>query len=172
VAGTAAVAAGAAAVLVAVSGGPAVAEASVVKVALITNRAPQQKVGQPKAGVKLLPRVSAAGLSYPYWQDRFGWEASGVRYDRLDGRRVTTVFYWHGSSRVAYEIVSGAPLKVGAAAGRTTRQGVALRTLNSPRGQVVTWMRHGHTCVLVGQHTSLPVLLKLAAWRQGGRIPY
>ncbi len=73
---------------------------------------------------------------------------------------------------MAYEIVSGAPLRLGASAGRTWRQGVGFRTLSSPRGAVITWMRDGHTCVLVGNHAALPTLLKLAAWRQGGRIPY
>lgn len=171
-AGSAAVAGAAAGVIVAVGGGSAVALASVVRVARVSDRAARQFVSEPKVGVESLPGVSAAGLSYPYWGDRFGFNATGVRHDTVGGRLVTTVFYARGSSRVAYEIVSGAPLRLGAPAGSAWRQGVRLRTLAGQRGPVVSWMRHGHTCVLVGDHTALPVMLKLAAWRQGGRIPY
>ena len=166
------VAAAAAGVVVAIGGGTAVARASVLQASLLTDRGPQVPVSVPQAGVDELPSVQADGLSYPYWEDRFGFQATGARYDRLAGQLVTTVFYSGGPSRVAYEIVSGAPLRLGAMAGRTVRQGVLFRTLTSPRGSVVTWVRHGHTCVLVGGNTPLPVLLRLAAWRQGGRIPY
>ena len=165
-------AAAAAGIVVAVTGGTAVAQASVLQAAAVSNRVSEQTVGQPPLGSNSLPGVAGGGLSYPYWQDHFGFVATGVRYDRIGGQAVTTVFYQRGSSRVAYEIVSGPTLRLGGAAGRTVRGGLVLRTLNSPRGQVVTWTRDGHTCVLVGDHTALPVLLKLASWRKGGRIPY
>lgn len=171
-ASVAAVAGAAAGVTVALTGGAAVAGASVLQASLLSNRAAQGQIGQRRGGAEALPRVRADGLSYPYWDDHFGFRATGVRYDRLHGQVVTTVFYSRGPSRVAYEIVSGAPLKLGASAGSMRRQGVVFRTLSSPRGPVVTWMRDGHTCVLVGDHAALLVLLKLAAWRQGGRIPY
>jgi hypothetical protein len=171
-AGSAGVAGVVVGVIVALSGSSAVALASVVRVASLTDRAPTRAVGEPSAGVESLPRVRGAGLSYPYWGDRFGFRATGVRYDAVGGHRVTTVFYSRGSSHVAYEIVSGAPLSLGAPAGREWRQGVLLRTLSAQSAPVVSWMRDGHTCVLVGDHAALPVLLKLAAWRQGGRIAY
>ena len=171
-AGTAALGAGVAAIVVGVSGGTAVARASVLQAALVSDRMPQMHVADPGRGAHVLDGVGADGLTFPYWEDHFGFKATGVRYDRLGGQLVTTVFYFRGSSRVAYEIVSGAPLRLGAPAVSAQRQGVLLRTLASPRGPVVTWMRDGHTCVLIGEHTALPVLLKLAAWRQGGRIPY
>ena len=171
-AGTAAVAGVVVGVIVAGSGGTALARASVLQAAVLSDRSPTQRVGEPKAGVESLPGVRSAGLSFPYWGDRFGFKATGVRYDAVGGQRVTTVFYSRGSSRVAYEIVSGAPLRLGGAAGTSWRQGVLLRTQAGHRGPVVSWKRDGHTCVLVGDHVSLPVMLELAAWRQGGRIPY
>jgi anti-sigma factor RsiW len=170
-AGTAGLAAVVAGIVVAVSGGGAVAQASVLQAAAVSSRAAQHAVSQARTGTDELPGVHAGSLSYPYW-DRFGFKATGVRHDRLAGQEVTTVVYRHGSSRVSYAIVSGSPLRLGTSAGRTVREGLVLRTFNSPRGPVVTWTRHGHTCVLVGQHTALPVLVKLASWREGGRIPY
>jgi anti-sigma factor RsiW len=170
-AGTAGLAAVVAGIVVGVSGGGAVAQASVLQAAALSSRAPQHAVSQARTGSDALPGVHVGSLSYPYW-DRFGYRAAGVRRDRLAGQEVTTVVYRHGSSRVAYAIVAGSPLRLGAAAGRTVRGGLVLRTFKSPGGPVVTWTRHGHTCVLVGQHTALPALLKLASWREGGRIPY
>jgi hypothetical protein len=171
-AGSAAVAGAAAGLVVAISGG-AVAQASVLQAAQVTNRTAQHAVSEPRRGVEYLPGVRANGLTYPSWDDHFGFRASGVRYDRVGGHLVTTVFYSRGATRVAYEIAAGAPLRLGGPAMRTmTRQGLVLHVLSSSRGPVVTWTRDGHTCVLVGRPATLPVLLKLAAWREGGRIPY
>lgn len=169
--GTAGLAAVVAGIVVALSGGGAVAQASVLQAAAVSTRAPQHAVSQARAGAEKLPGVHVGSLSYPYW-DRFGFTATGVRHDRLAGQEVTTVVYRRGSSRVSYAIVAGSPLRLGTPAGRTVRGGLVLRTFNTPGGPGVTWTRHGHTCVLVGQHTALPVLLKLASWREGGRIPY
>lgn len=159
--------------IVALTDTTAVAGASVLQASLLSSRAAEGRVGQPRGSAQSLPGVRADGLTYPYWEDdRLGFQATGVRYDRVGGQLVTTVFYSRGPSRVAYEIVSGAPLRLGAAATSAWRHGVLFRILSSPRGPVVTWMRHGHTCVLVGDHAGLEVLLRLAAWQKGGRIPY
>ncbi len=170
-AGAAGLGAVVAGIVVGIGAGGAVAQASVLQAAAVSSRPPQHGVSQARSRSNDLPGVHAGTLSYPYW-DRFGYRATGVRYDRLGGQQLTTVVYRHGSSRVAYEIVAGAPLKLGTPAQQTVRGGLVLRSFNSPRGLVVTWTRHGHTCVLVGEHTTLAVLLKLASWREGGRIPY
>ncbi len=168
-----AVGVGAAAVVavVLVMGGQTVAP-TVAQAAVLNLRAPQAHVRQRAANHGALPAVRAAGLTYPYWEDHFGYRATGVRYDRLGGRRITTVYYLRGPSRVAYEIVSGTPLQLGGQTRSAERQGVRLRTMNTRSGLVVTWLRHGHTCILVGAATGMPTLLRLAAWHQGGRVPY
>jgi hypothetical protein len=158
------------AVVVSVGGGavaPTVAQAAVLNV-----RTPQTRVSEPAKGVGTLPGVSAAGLTYPYWEDRFGYRAVGVRYDRLGGDAITTVLYQRGSSRVAYEIASGRPLALGGRAWSAQRGGVRLWAMRSRSGLVVAWLRHGHTCILIGSDTRVPVLLRLAAWHDGGRVPY
>jgi hypothetical protein len=159
------------AVVVLVGGGTA--EPTVAQAAVLTSRAPQLGVAEPVAERGTLPGVSAAGLTYPYWEDHFGYKAQGLRRDSLDGRRVTTVFYGRGASRVAYEIVSGPPLRQGEPVSTTTTlEGVRMWSMPTPAGQAVSWMRDGHTCILISSHTDLTALFDLAAWHQGGRIPY
>jgi hypothetical protein len=170
---TAVVGVGAAAVVavVVVLGGGA-ASPTVAQAAALTARLPQTTVSEPAVDHGVLPGVRAAGLTYPYWEDRFGYRARGVREDGLAGRRVTTVFYGRGASRVAYEIVSGPPLLQGGKGSGTELQGVRLWTMRTGSGLVVSWLRNGHTCILIGSGTPVSTMLNLAAWHQGGRIPY
>lgn len=152
------------AVLVVTLGGgltaPTVAQASVLSTRPAVAPAPGQA---PHSAT--LTGLRAAGLPYPYWDDSFGFRAVGVRHDRLNGRPATTVFYERDGHRVGYTIVSGASLRVGAPAHHSVWNGVAVRTLVAHGMRVVTWMRHGHSCVLAGRHVPFPVLIKLASWR-------
>lgn len=159
-------------VVVVLTAGGGTAPVTVVNASLVAAGPPQASVGSPSGAGQTLPGVTEAGLTYPYLQDRFGYRALGVRHDRVGGRMVTTVVYTRGASRVAYEIVSGRPLELGRSAAWSKRGGVAFRTLHSARGPIVTWVRHGHTCVLIGTGTTVPVMLRLASWHQGGRVPY
>jgi hypothetical protein len=121
-------------------------------------------------GLPLLDR-EVDGLHFPRWQDRFRWRASGVRVDRLGGRRATTVFYDRAGKRIGYTIVAGRALRL--PAGRSSRRnGVGLRSLRSGDRIVVTWRRKGRTCVLSGTGVRDRELLALAAWRAGGRLAY
>jgi hypothetical protein len=120
-----------------------------------------------------LPGPRAAGLRFPYWEDHFGWKAIGVRRDRFEGRATTTVFYRRHHRTVAYTIVSGAPLHVGAASRRTTRSRTTLHTFTADGRRVVTWLRHGHTCVLSTTGAGADAAMhRLAAWRGGGALAY
>jgi hypothetical protein len=122
-------------------------------------RAPEAQRGSPTLSVR------AAGLTYPNWQDAFGYRATGVRRDQLGGRTATTVFYANrGGSAIAYTIVAGDALPVGTGARSTLLDGVWLRTLSRGDRAVVTWLRGGHTCVLSGGRAELSVLERLAAW--------
>jgi hypothetical protein len=144
----------------------------VAQAAVLTSRMPQTSVAQPPLHQGTLPGVRAVGLTYPDWGDHFGYKARGVRRDTLNGRLVTTVFYSRGASQVAYEIVSGSPLRQGGTFSSTSLQGVKLWSMPTPAGQAVSWLRDGHMCILIGSHTSLSELQSLAAWREGGREPY
>jgi hypothetical protein len=151
--------------------GPTVALA-----ATLATRPVVAHVAEPPDDSVRLPGLHAAGaggLPFPYWEDRFGWRATGARIDRLDGRAMTTVFYRRGAERVAYTIVAGKPLALGAGTTRLTRARTELATFETGGGQrVVTWLRRGHTCVLSGRGVPLRALVELASWRAHGQIPY
>jgi len=131
-------------------GGPAAL--TVAQAATIAVRPVTAAVAEPRDDESALPGVRAAGLAFPYWGDRFGWQATGMRVDRLGGRRLTTVFYRRGAARIAYTIVDGPALPA------------HLATWTDGGRTIVTWMRRGHTCVLSGQDLPAGELHRLAAW--------
>jgi hypothetical protein len=145
---------------------------SVAEAVALGARPPVAAVHEPPDGRVTLPRVSAAGLSFPYWEDRFGWRAVGFRRDRLDGRTLTTMLYARGSGHVAYTIVSGHALPGLRGARAVVQAGTELHTASLGGRRVVTWLRRGHTCVLSGDGVPVTSLAALGAWRGGGAIPY
>src|SRR5581483_4130109 len=151
-----------AALVITLGGGvssPTVAQASVLATRPAVAAAPAHQGSSPTLG-----RLTAAGLPYPYWDDSFGFRAVGVRHDTLNGRPATTVFYQRGHQRVGYTIVSGPSLRAGAPAHGGVWNGVAVRALQAHGMRVVTWLRHGHSCVLAGRNVPFSVLLSLASW--------
>jgi hypothetical protein len=106
--------------------------------------------------------VSAEGLPFPNWEPELDWRAAGVRHDELGGRRLTTVLYEKGGRRIAYSIVSGAPLEERGE--RLVRNGVELQVADG----VVTWRRGDHLCVLSGDGVPTATLAELASWGDGG----
>lgn len=145
---------------------------TVAQAATIAVRPATAVVPEPPDDDVTLPHLRAAGLPFPYWEDRFGWHATGTRTDHVDGRTLTTVFYRRGTEHIAYTIVPGdaLPPALGARAGM--RGGTLLATSTTGGRQVVTWLRQGHTCVLSGRGVPAGALMQLAAWRGHGRIPY
>ncbi len=115
--------------------------------------------------------VAVQGVRFPYWEDRFGWRASGVRSDALAGHAVTTVFYGDGTGgRVAYSIVAGSPppitgLNTRPRGGRVfLRDGVRYWAQSVDGAPTVIWLRDGHRCIVSGQGLSRRSLLALASW--------
>jgi hypothetical protein len=145
---------------------------TVAQAATIAARPATALVAEPSDDDVTLPRVRAAGLPFPYWEDRFGWHATGTRTDRVDGRSLTTVFYRRGAQRIAYTIVAGDALAPATGARTAVRAGTMLAISTTGGRRVVTWLRQGHTCVLSGRGVPMNALVKLAAWRGHGRIPY
>ena len=157
-------------VLVALGGSQA--GLTVASAATLAVRPATATVAEPPDDGTTLPDLRAAGLPFPYWEDRFGWVATGVRRDDVDGRALTTVFYRRQGRDIAYTIVPGASLLAGHDA-RTLRHGaLRLATFTTGHRLVVMWLRRGHTCVLSGAGVPLDALLKLAAWRGHGTLPY
>ncbi len=145
---------------------------SVAQAATLAARAPAARVTGPADHAATLPRVGAAGLPFPYWQDRFGWVATGVRHDTLGGRTLVTVFYRLDGRRIAYTIVPGTRLPNAKGARTITRRGTVIHASKEGGRLIVTWLRRGHTCVLSGDGVPLDALTALAAWRDHGELPY
>jgi hypothetical protein len=161
----AAVAAVALALVLATGGGPTVPDA-----AAFASRDATAPPPPPYPGHPTLLHLETEEIPYPSWQRAFGWKAVGRRTDRLDGHEARTVFYVRGGERIAYTIVGGKALQKPDNADRTVRKGTELQTLKADGRLVVTWRREGHTCVLSGANRR--ELLRLAAWKGGGTVPY
>jgi anti-sigma factor RsiW len=168
--GLAAAAAALAAVLVISLPSGSVAPSVAQAVALANRGVEQPPPAQDAANSQLLaPAVD--GVHYPYWED-FGWRTRGARDDRISGRAAVTVYYTDpGGHWVAYTIVGGAPLSVPAGAGHQTLAGTRFAVFSAGSRTVVTWLRHGHSCVLSGVGVPAATMLELAAWHgRGGAL--
>jgi hypothetical protein len=110
-------------------------------------------------------------IAFPYWEDRFGWRATGERTDRIDGRAVTTVIYEdaHGR-RIGYAIVADTPAPALSGGGVAKHGTVPYRTFNEDGAQSISWLRDGHLCVVSGRGVSSATLLKLASWSDDGSV--
>ena len=132
----------------------------------------------PTAAVSLDPRQPALlrdrveSVRFPNFEGKFGWEATGVRTDEIDGRTVRTVFYRHEGRRMAYTIVEGEALPWPGDAAKAPRDGVDLRTFSDGDRTVVTWRRDGHTCVLSATDVPRDELLTLASWKGKGAVTF
>lgn len=140
--------------------GPTVADAAQLALRAPTAAAPAVDAAHPG-----LLRRSVGGVTYPSWQNRFPWKASGQRQDTLDGHTAVTVYYDDPSGvRIGYTILGGRALAE--PSGPSVRHG-SERYVVLQRGArtIVTWRRGGHTCVLSGPRTVPSArLLALASW--------
>ncbi len=110
------------------------------------------------------------GIAFPYWDDRFGWRATGARTDSVDGRTVRTVFYARGHDQwIGYAIVSGGAPGVSGGVARVSG-GTVYRFLAEDGARVVTWRRDGHLCVVSGHGVGDATLMALASWDSGGML--
>jgi hypothetical protein len=152
---------------------PGATTPSIAQAAALAVRGPNQPAPAHDAAHPGAIRQAVDGVRYPYWEDTFGWRASGQRTDRLDGHNVTTVYYVGGRGAVVgYGIVSGSALPQAAAS--TSQMIGATRFWSLTKGglEIVTWRRAGHTCVISARGVPLQTLLKLASWRDGGSLTF
>jgi hypothetical protein len=148
-----------------VPGGPTVAEAAVVATRPAT-------AAPPAASNRTLLARSVEGVPFPNWQGKFAWQATGVRVDTMEGRRLTTVFYEKNGRRIGYTIVAGDALGEPGRARVVHRGGTALQLLTVGGRPTVTWLRRDHTCILSGAGVDAATLAKLAAWTGRGTVPF
>jgi hypothetical protein len=167
--GVVALAVAVAALVLALAGGgaPTVSSRQVSKLTLREATAPAPEESMASRG-----QLTAAvqGVAFPYWKDRFGWRATGMRTDRVDGRTVTTVFYGdRQGGRIGYAIVSGTTASRPRPGRLAWWSGTPYRLLSVNGTPTVTWLRRGHLCVVSGRGVDSATLLRLASW--GGHEP-
>jgi hypothetical protein len=151
---------------IALSGGGANATMSLREASAPTLRAATTSAPPESTGNRAQLAVAVDGVSFPYWEERFGWRSSGARHDRVAGHAITTVFYTdaHGR-RIGYAIVAGTPPRIGGGTVRW-RGKVPYRLSYENGASVVTWLRDGHLCVVSGRDVSGATLLRLAGWSE------
>jgi hypothetical protein len=109
--------------------------------------------------------VAVDGVPFPYWEESFGFRATGARVDDVDGRKVTTVFYADGEKNwLGYAIVSGTPAPRVTGGVVIHHDGASYRLLTAHGARVVVWERGGRLCVVAGHGVSNGTLLALASW--------
>ncbi len=148
------------------SSGLGVREASALTLRPATLPAPAES---PRHNGQLVAAVD--GVSFPYWEERFGWRSTGARSDRLDGRMVTTVFYQDSRGRqLGYAIVAGTPAPRMGGGAVAWRRGVPYRLLTENGAYAISWLRNGRLCVVSGRGIDSATLLRLASWTARGSV--
>ena len=154
------------AALVLVGGGPGIEDVAAAAV-----RPPTAAVAPAPPTAKLLDE-RIGEVAFPNFAGKFGWKAVGKRSDEIDGRKTLTVFYEKGGRRIAYTVVAGDALAQPDDAARATREGTVLRALKADGREIVTWRRHGQTCVLSSKDVPRGELLTLAGWKGMGEVTF
>ncbi|HXP36290.1 MAG TPA: hypothetical protein VN817_00860 [Solirubrobacteraceae bacterium] len=150
------------AVAVSLSGGSSTL--SVRDAAALTTRSATHAAPAESSSDRAELAVAVDGVSFPYWGGHFGWRATGVRTDTVDGRSVTTTFYASRHRRVGYAIVAGNAPSQGSGGVVSQHDGTSYRLLTYNGAPVVTWLREGHLCVVSGRGVDGATLLRLASW--------
>ena len=161
-----AIAAAAVAIAVGLSGGGS-SSLSDRQTAALTLRAATQRAPAESHNNRMQLAAAVDGVSFPYWEERFGWRSTGARSDRVGGRTVMTVFYADRSGRrIGYAIVAGSPAPAINGGLLRWRNGTAYRLATQNGAPVVSWLRSGHLCVVSGRGVSGAMLLRLASWNE------
>jgi hypothetical protein len=170
-AATIAAAAIAVALVVGLSGG-ASPSLSNSETAALTLRAATERAPAESAHNHTQLAAAVDGVSFPYWEERFGWRTTGARSDRIGGRSVMTVFYGDARGRrIGYAIVAGTPAPQISGGVLRWRNGTPYRITTQDGAPVVSWLRSGHLCVVSGRGLSGAMLLRLASWEERpGRV--
>jgi hypothetical protein len=126
----------------------------------------------PRNDALLQTRIE--GLPFPDWNADFRWRAVGARQDEIEGRRATTVYYDSPrGARAAYTILGGEAIGPPEGARTVNVRGAPFHVMRQGGRRIVVWDRDGHTCVMSAP-ASVPEarLLALAAWDDGGKVPF
>lgn len=138
---------------------------AVARAAAASLRPPTRPAPPPRSERPALLDVDSDGLPFPDWAPGFGFRAAGVRVDSLAGRRVVSVLYVRGRTRLGYAIAARPALPLPTRAAVRVREGTKYRVFTAGGRDVLTWRREGRTCVLAARGLGAAALLDLATGR-------
>ena len=132
--------------------------------AVATQGRPAQ-TGAPPTTASGRPLDAAFGVPVPNLTARLGWEPVGRRRDSGDGRQVRTLQYGRAGRRLAYSVVSGAPLVPPLGVVRVPSRGPDALTFETGGRSAVMSTRAGHTILVSGTGVSRVALVRAARTR-------
>ena len=101
-------------------------------------------------------------MPFPNLKARLGWEPVGRRRDSVDGRQVRTLQYGRAGRRLAYSVVSDAPLRPPPGAVRVPSRGPDALTFETGGRSAVMSTRGGRTILVSGAGVSRVALVRAA----------
>jgi hypothetical protein len=129
--------------LVLILGSGSARPTTVMQAASLANRSPTTAAPGVEPAAPRLLTASVQNLHFPDWQAQGGWRSSGTRTDRVAGHAVTTVYYEHAGTQIAYSIVARPTLRNSA-----PPAGHHYRSFKRDGRAYIVWTDSGHTCLL------------------------
>lgn len=143
-------------VLVLVLGGGSSGPPTVMQAAALAGKGPVAAAPAADPTAPRLLDVRVGDLHFPDWEAQGGWRSTGMRTDQLGSRAVTTVYYRHGGTQLAYSIVDSPVLA------KSIPVGERYKTFKQDGRTFVVWTVANHTCLLSAQGASPEQLWSLA----------
>jgi hypothetical protein len=152
--------------------------ATVAKVTEAAAALPREPAPAPAEGTPGVLDRAVDTVAFPDLK-RFGWRPIGARSDTVAGRAAVTVYYARGSRQLRYTIVAGtgAVDNASATTTRTVFRGqLALSFVSGiPGGLTLALKRQGRNVIVTAPGADAafgPTLVRLAAYRAGGRLAF
>jgi hypothetical protein len=141
--------------LVLVLGGGSAGPPTVIQAAALAGKGPTAAAPAADPTAPRLLDVRVGKLHFPDWADS-NWRSTGMRTDQVGGRAVTTVYYKHAGTELAYSIVARPALA------SSVPVDEHYRTLKKDGRTFIVWTVANHTCLLSAQGASPEQLWSLA----------
>ncbi len=115
---------------------------------VVAAQAQPAQQGAPPTTPAGRPVAQAFGVPFPNLRPRLGWLPVGRRTDAVDGREVRTLQYGRAGRRIAYSVVSGAPLAAPPGAARVPALGPEVVQFDTAGRAAVMTSRGGHSVLV------------------------
>lgn len=143
-------------VLVLVLGGGSSGPPTLIQAAALAGKGPSAAAPAADPTAPRLLNVRVGDLHFPNWEADGDWRSTGMRTDQVGGRAVTTVYYKHAGTELAYSIVAKPALA------SSVPVDEHYKTFKKDGRTFIVWTVANHTCLLSAQGASPEQLWSLA----------